>query len=145
MPGLDKPLGVRKLFADCTWLESNIHFAVDWVLLWDAVRTLVQAIKVIRGSHTDLTEAGVAQALGHIDGVLALLPAAVEQVRERMLGGRKANNILPPSPRLMAEALEDESSRAAQKRRAQTAGRIGIVKNVFIGDTLSGKGYRLKK
>ncbi len=305
MPGLDKPLDVRNLFADCTCLESNIHFPVDWVLLRDAVRTLVLAIKVIRkhglryrirkperflteinhlcmamsatgrkkdgrkkrkktlramclvvecvrkhavryrdllakyrGSHTDLTEAEAAQVLGRIDGVLALLPAAVKQVRERMLGGRKVedgkkvlslyergahvifrgksgaqvefgntlyiaespdglivdfayfrdrapaesdmlkdsldrcikyygqvesvttdrgfsseesrnacletgtvNNILPRSPRLMAEAMEDESFRAAQKRRAQTEGRIGIVKNVFIGDTLSGKGY----
>jgi hypothetical protein len=26
-------------------------------------------------------------------------------------------------------------------RRAQTEGRIGILKNVFIGESLSGKGY----
>ena len=48
MHGLEKPLDVRNLFADCTCLESNIHFPVDWVLLRDAVRTLVLAIKVIR-------------------------------------------------------------------------------------------------
>jgi len=41
----------------------------------------------------------------------------------------------------MAEAFMDDSFRAAQKRRAQTEGRIGILKNVFIGDSLSGKGY----
>lgn len=51
------------------------------------------------------------------------------------------NYILPRSPRRMAEAMEDESFRAAQRRRAQTEGRIGIVKNVFIGGSLAGKGY----
>lgn len=52
------------------------------------------------------------------------------------------NNILPKSPREMHEALEDPSFRAAQKRRAQTEGRIGILKNVFIGDRLSAKGFK---
>ncbi len=33
---------------DSTCLKANIHFPVDWVLLRDAVRTLVKAILVIR-------------------------------------------------------------------------------------------------
>ena len=41
----------------------------------------------------------------------------------------------------MHEAFEDPSFREAQKRRAQTEGRIGILKNVFIGDRLSAKGF----
>ena len=51
------------------------------------------------------------------------------------------NYILKRSPRLMAEAFEDPAFRTAQRRRAQTEGRIGILKNVFIGDCLSGKGF----
>ena len=305
MSGLDEPLDVRNLYADCTCLGTDIHFPVDWVLLRDAVRTLVRAIIVLRKhglrhrirkperflteinhlcmamsaagrgknskkkrkrtlramlkvvdcvkahavryrdllkkcrqTHTDLTEAEADQVLGRIDAVLERLPAAIEQVRQRMLKGGKVENstkvlslyepethvvvrgksgapvefgntlyiaespdglivdfeffrnrapaeseilkgslercvrwygavesvttdrgfsseksatacsdkgvtsyILPRSPRLMAEAMENESFRAAQKRRAQTEGRIGIVKNVFIGETLSGKGY----
>jgi len=305
MPGLDRPLDVRNLFADCTCLEADIHFPVDWVLLRDAVRTLVRAIMVLREhglrhrirrperfltlinhlcmamsaagrgknsrkrrkktlramlavvecvkahavryrdllkqcrqTHTDLTEAEADQVLGRINGVLERLPAAIEQVRERMLKGKKVEDskkvlslyepdahvvvrgksgapvefgntlyiaesidglivdfeyfrdrapaeaeilkasldrcvrwygnvesvttdrgfssedsgtacsdkgvtsyILPRSPRLMAQAMEDEAFHAAQRRRAQTEGRIGIVKNVFIGGSLSGKGY----
>ena len=46
--GLNEPLNLDTLFADCTCVEANIHFPVDWVLLRDAVRTLVQAIQLIR-------------------------------------------------------------------------------------------------
>ena len=46
--GLDRPLDVRNLFGDCTCLESDIHFPVDWVILRDVVRTLVRAIECLR-------------------------------------------------------------------------------------------------
>jgi hypothetical protein len=36
------------IFADTTCVKANIHFPVDWVLLRDAVRTLVKAIIIIR-------------------------------------------------------------------------------------------------
>ena len=36
------------IFADTTCIEADIHFPVDWVLLRDAVRTLVKAIIIIR-------------------------------------------------------------------------------------------------
>ena len=48
MGGLDAGLNVRELYADCTCLESDIHFPVDWVLLRDAARTMVLAIGCIR-------------------------------------------------------------------------------------------------
>lgn len=38
----------KTLWLDATCLMSNIHFPVDWVLLRDAVRTLVKAILCIR-------------------------------------------------------------------------------------------------
>lgn len=37
-----------KIFADTTCVKANIHFPVDWVLLRDAVRTLIAAVKLIR-------------------------------------------------------------------------------------------------
>ena len=43
-------LRLDRIFADTTCVKANIHFPVDWVLLRDAVRTLVKAIGVIR-SH----------------------------------------------------------------------------------------------
>ena len=42
--GLNNPLDVKTLWLDGTCLEANIHFPVDWVLLRDAVRTLIKAI-----------------------------------------------------------------------------------------------------
>ena len=42
--GLEKPLESKTLWIDGTCLEANIHFPVDWVLLRDAVRTLIKAI-----------------------------------------------------------------------------------------------------
>ena len=303
--GLDAGLNVRELYADCTCLESNIHFPVDWVLLRDAVRTMVLAIECIRRhgmkhrirepklflreinqlciamsasgrkkdggkkrkktlramltvvtivkahaeryrrlleqqwqTKTDFSKAEAGQVIKRLDDVLARLPAAMEQARKRILDGKKVvdaekvlslyepdvyvifrgksgaevefgntlyiaesrdglivdfefcrgrplsdaklleasvdrcikaygsidsittdrgfsspdtakklttcnidNNVLPKSPRLMAKALSDERFQESQRRRAQTEGRIGILKNVFIGESLSGKGY----
>ena len=37
-----------EIFADSTCVKANIHFPVDWVLLRDATRTLIQSITLIR-------------------------------------------------------------------------------------------------
>ncbi|MDP2815878.1 MAG: hypothetical protein Q8O19_04290 [Rectinemataceae bacterium] len=305
MPGWDHPVSIRDIWVDCTCLETNIHFPVDWVLLRDAVRTLVRSIECMRRhglryrikdpslflreinqqcmemaavtrkkdskkkrkrvlremkrlvecverhavryrdllvktrtERTDFSEAEAAQVLARIANVLDQLPAAIKQAEDRIARGLKVedakkilslyertshvivrgkaggdvefgntlyiaesidglivdfkyyrdrapadcdmvkeslerctkayggigsmtgdrgfdspdvttllsegevtNYILKRSPRLMAEAFEDPAFRTAQRRRAQTEGRIGILKNVFIGDCLSGKGF----
>ncbi|HBC71428.1 MAG TPA: hypothetical protein DEG23_03825 [Coxiellaceae bacterium] len=46
--GLYQPVDCKKLFTDSTCIKSNIHFPVDWVLLRDAARSLLLAIKTIR-------------------------------------------------------------------------------------------------
>lgn len=46
----DEKLRFEQFFADCTCVKVNIHFPVDWLLLSDAVRTLIKAVKLIR-SH----------------------------------------------------------------------------------------------
>ena len=50
MIGLKKELEMSALWVDSTCLKANIHFPVDWLLLRDAVRTLVANILTIR-SH----------------------------------------------------------------------------------------------
>ena len=45
---LEQALLMDVVLADTTCIEANIHFPTDWVLLRDAVRTLVKAVKVIR-------------------------------------------------------------------------------------------------
>ena len=39
---------LETVWLDTTCLKTNIHFPVDWVLLGDAVRTLMKAVKLIR-------------------------------------------------------------------------------------------------
>jgi len=41
-------LDLEAYFLDTTCVQANIHFPTDWVLLRDAARTLVKAIRVIR-------------------------------------------------------------------------------------------------
>jgi hypothetical protein len=46
--GLYQPIDCKKTFTDTTCIKSHIHFPVDWVLLRDAARSLLLAIKTIR-------------------------------------------------------------------------------------------------
>jgi hypothetical protein len=48
--GLGHQFDTSSLFADSTCLELNIHHPVDWVLLKDAVITIMKSIKAIRRS-----------------------------------------------------------------------------------------------
>ena len=46
--GLNEPIDYKNTFTDSTCVKANIHFPVDWVLLRDAARSLIAAIKTIR-------------------------------------------------------------------------------------------------
>jgi hypothetical protein len=46
--GLAQPLDLETCLLDTTCLEAPIHYPVDWVLLRDATRTLMKAIRLIR-------------------------------------------------------------------------------------------------
>jgi len=46
--GLEDSLDDRTIWMDATCLEANIHFPVDWILLRDAVRTLIKSILCLR-------------------------------------------------------------------------------------------------
>jgi hypothetical protein len=45
---LANAIELEMVWLDSTCVETNIHFPVDWVLLGDAVRTLMKATRVIR-------------------------------------------------------------------------------------------------
>lgn len=59
--GLEQPIEFSDFFMDSTCIKANIHFPVDWVLLRDATRSLVLAIKKIReqGLKHRMTEPSV--------------------------------------------------------------------------------------
>ena len=303
---LDRALKLDVYLSDTTCVKANIHFPTDWVLLRDAVRTLMKAVKVIRKhglkhrmpdpdlflkdinrlsmemsqsrrrpdsekrrktvlrrmkrltnivkahaerysqrlqtdwqQETDLREGEMRQIVVRIAGVVEQLPAAIRQAHERIIGGRKVENrdkvlslyepdlhvivrnkadaevefgntlllaeqvdglildwklhkeispgdialmhnslariktvfghyptsvgadrgfasrascrwlqqegmtdaVCPRDPRELAERMKDPKFRNIQKRRAQTEGRIGILKNDFLGRPLRSKGY----
>lgn len=307
--GLASEVGVDVLLADTSCLKANIHFPTDWVLLRDAVRTLMKAVKLIRReglrhrmeepetflsqinrlsmemtqnrrspgsvkrrkqvlrrmkrlvkvvrnhatryvtllkadwSKTEWTEAQARQVWRRMEGVLEQLPAAVRQAHERLIGGRlvaneekilslyepdirvivrgkagadvefgntlyvgeqqdglivdwkllreqsrgdavlleeslerihecfgqypwavgtdrgfdrKAtrtcleerqifNGICPRSVAALRERTKDEGFVAIQRRRGQTEGRIGILKNDFLGPVLRNKGFESRE
>ncbi|MCF6335415.1 MAG: hypothetical protein L3J12_06715 [Spirochaetales bacterium] len=45
---LEESISLDEYFADSTAVKANIHYPVDWVLLRDATRTIMQAVKLIR-------------------------------------------------------------------------------------------------
>ncbi len=47
--GLPEAIDLEEVFLDTTCLAANIHYPVDWVLLRDATRTLMQSVILIRG------------------------------------------------------------------------------------------------
>jgi hypothetical protein len=157
--GLEEAFSTGEIFVDACCLEANIHFPVDWLLLRDAVRTLVKSILTIRrhglvhripspGSfltqvnkccmdmsssrrkkdsrrerkrvlremkkiaevvrkhgrrycdllgenweiETDLDELSAQEIVDRMENVLEKLPAAVKQAHDRIIGGRKTEN-----------------------------------------------------
>lgn len=61
--GLEQAIDASVCLVDSTCLEANIHYPVDWVLLRDVSRTLLKAIKLIRGEGLLNRMSGGAEAL----------------------------------------------------------------------------------
>ena len=51
------------------------------------------------------------------------------------------NALCPRSPRLLQQRARSWKFKRLQRRRAQTEARVGIVKNVFLGQPLRSKGF----
>ena len=51
------------------------------------------------------------------------------------------SHICPRNPMQLAEKLKKDSFVSHQKRRAQTEGRIGIIKSCFLGTPFRNKGF----
>jgi IS5 family transposase len=61
--------------------------------------------------------------------------------RELLGAGGTFNGLCPRSPATMVGMLGDDLFVAVQKRRAQTEGRVGILKNKFLGGVPRSKGF----
>jgi len=65
-----------------------------------------------------------------------------EKVRKFLQNGRNIHNyICPRSVPDLASRMKEEDFRDHQTRRAQTEGRVGILKNNFLGKPLRSKGF----
>jgi hypothetical protein len=67
--GLAQPVSLATVWVDSTCAETPIHHPVDWLLLRDAVRTLIQAIQVLRAhglKHRMPTPAHFLTAMNHL-------------------------------------------------------------------------------
>ena len=302
---LEQPLDLSRMFLDTTCVKANIHFPVDWVLLRDGVKSLMQSVELIRKhglrsrmcepqvfitkinrlsmqmTHTrrkkdgrkerkrvlrqmkavvsvvrahaqryhtlleenwqatDWTRPQAEQVLKRLESILEALPAAVKQAHERIIGERQVANdekllslfepdihvivrgkageevefgnllvlgeqsdgliidwelfkeevpadtrlvrpsvervenglklslkslvtdrgfdnkinvkwleergtfagLCPRDPRALREAMKDEDFAQAQRRRAQTEGRVAIFKNEFLGRPMRSEGF----
>ena len=63
------------------------------------------------------------------------------EVRTFLSGKEVYNGVCPRDPAMLKERLKEEKFCQSQKRRSQTEGRIGIVKNRFLNGTLRSKGF----
>jgi len=65
--------------------------------------------------------------------------------RKLMYKNKIENNICPRNPHELIEKLKSEDFRFHQNRRSQTEGRIGIIKNNFIGSPIKNKKFEYKE
>ena len=49
--GDDKRISFTSLYGDSTCVEANIHYPVDWLLIRDAIRSIISSILVIRQNY----------------------------------------------------------------------------------------------
>jgi hypothetical protein len=127
--GLAQPLSPETLLLDTTCVAANIHFPVDWVLLRDAARTLLKAVRVIR-RH------GLRNRMGEPEGFIKQinrLCIAMTHSRRRQGGRKWRKRVL----RLMKKLLKKIDRHAQRHRdllareRARTDLKAGDVRQIL--------------
>ena len=114
--------------------ESVQGLIVDWELFADRVPADVTLVK----PSVQRLEKGLRQKLQALGGDRGFDSAANRQ----WLGQKKIfNGLCPRAPLNLQARMQEPRFAAAQKRRAQTEGRIGIFKNNFLGRPLRVKGF----
>jgi hypothetical protein len=123
--GLKEPLDLEACFPDSTCLEANIHLPTDWVLLRDGVRTLMKATRLIR-------QAGLRGRMEPPEEFLRRMNRLNIQMSQQ---GRR------PGRKQERKRVLGAIKKLVRVVRAQTEGRIGILKNGFLGRPLRAKGF----
>lgn len=117
--GLENELEMEAAWIDSTCLKANIHFPVDWVLLPDAVRTLVKAILVIRKHGLKIRMPEPETFLAAINGQTMAMSAALRSKTESKKARKKALRSMKKICRTIQEHGKNYRS-ALEKRWKET-------------------------
>lgn len=115
--------------------EQREGLIVDWRLYREQANgeaaLLVESLERVAEGHEGLRPANVVTDRG-FDAPESRDYLARHGIRDLMC---------PRSPRLLQQRARAQRFRREQRRRGQTEGRIGILKNEFLGERLRTKGY----
>lgn len=103
---MDEAVSVRDIFADCTCVKANIHFPVDWILLRDAARTLIAAIRLIRAQ-------GLKQRMPEPAGLLKEMNGLCMRMTHsrRRKDGKKYRKMVLREMKKLARVIEGHATR----------------------------------
>lgn len=116
--GLEAQIELNLVLLDSTCLKANIHFPTDWVLLRDAVRTLMKATVLIRGRGICARMESPESFLARMNKLCMAMAAA-----GRKPGSRKKKKALLRQMKTLAKTIAAHARRhraALDERWAQT-------------------------
>jgi IS5 family transposase len=128
---LAQSLALDAYFSDTTCVEANIHFPTDWILLRDAIRTLIKAVLLIR-KH------GLNHRMPKPEGFLSQINTMciqMSQSRRRQDGAKSRKAILRKMKRL-ANTVKEHANRynhLLQARWRETDLGEGQMKRIVRG------------
>jgi hypothetical protein len=117
--------------------EQKDGLIVDWSLEKDFIK---QECLLIAESLNRLDQTVGVGKSGKVKKLVYDRGGGTKQVAKLLEERGVINGTCPRSPALMKEKMASEDFAADQRRRGQTEGRIGILKNNFLGGRMKGQG-----
>ena len=127
--GLEARIELNLVLLDSTCLKANIHFPTDWVLLRDAVRTLMKATVLIRGRGICARLESPGSFLARMNKCCMAMAAA-----GRKPGSKKKKKALLRQMKALAKTIAAHARRhraALDERWAQTGWSRGQTQQIL--------------
>ena len=127
--GLEARIELNLVLLDSTCLKANIHFPTDWVLLRDAVRTLMKATVLIRGRGICARMESPGSFLARMNKCCMAMAAA-----GRKPGSKKKKKALLRQMKALAKTIAAHARRhraALDERWAQTGWSRGQTQQIL--------------
>ena len=130
-----KKAGAEVEFGNTLLLAENPQgLIIDWELFQASAPG---DAKLLQGSV-----ARMQQAYGKLQDVAADRGFDSQANREALAEEEIYNGVCPRSPSQLKERSRSWKFKRLQRRRAQTEGRVGILKNVFLSEPMRSKGFQ---